>query len=239
MVSGIIDRWGRIDVLVNCAGIIQVSPQRCLTVDDYRDAMDTHLWGPLNTIDAVLPHMRRRRDGNIVNIASIGGEIPLPHLLPYCASKYALAGLSETLATELASDGIRVTTVCPGLMRTGSPRNAFFKGQHRKEYAWFSIGASLPFITMSSQRAARKIIEASRYGRPYIALSPPAKIAARVHAMFPNTFIRMMRIVNGMLPGPNGGLRVNKVGKESESFLSPSPLTWLNERAAVKNNEVR
>ena len=97
----------------------------------------------------------------------------------------------------------------------------------------------MPLFTMSSQRAARKIIDACRYGRPYIALSPPAKIATRIHALFPNTFIRTMRLVNAMLPGAEGGLRVNKLGKESESSVSPSAITWLNERAAVRNNEIR
>ena len=77
---------------------------------------------------AVLPEMRQRGAGRIVNVASIGGKISVPHLLPYSASKFALVGLSEGLRAELAKDGIQVTTVCPGLMRTGSPRHRPVQG---------------------------------------------------------------------------------------------------------------
>ena len=108
------------------------------------DAMAVHFYAPLYTTLAALPHMRIRGEGRIVNISSIGGKIGVPHLIPYCASKFALTGLSEGLRAELLADGIYVTTVIPGLMRTGSPRNATFKGQHEAEFAWFSISDSLP-----------------------------------------------------------------------------------------------
>ncbi|HLU48704.1 MAG TPA: SDR family oxidoreductase, partial [Planctomycetota bacterium] len=139
MVRMVLERWGTVDVLINVAGIIQVGPVEAMTPEDFREAMDSHCWGPLNTILAVLPEMRRRQWGRIVNIASIGGKQAVPHLLPYVTSKSALVGLSNGLRTELAKDGILVTTVCPMLMRTGSARNAIFKGQNDKEYAWFKI----------------------------------------------------------------------------------------------------
>ncbi|MGH9900873.1 MAG: SDR family NAD(P)-dependent oxidoreductase, partial [Pyrinomonadaceae bacterium] len=123
-------RFGRIDVLVNNAGVIQVGPVEEMTLEDYEEAMRTHFWGPLHMILEVLPDMRRRGGGRIVNVSSIGGKIGVPHLTPYSASKFALVGLSEALRAELGKDGVVVTTVCPGLMRTGSPRNATFKGQH-------------------------------------------------------------------------------------------------------------
>src|SRR5262249_50390239 len=135
MVAVVQYRWGPVDVLINNAGTISVGPVETMTLDDYRRAMRTHFWGPLYTIHAVLPAMRRRGTGRIVNISSIGGKVSVPHLLPYNASKFALVGYSEGLRAELARDGIVVTTVCPGLMRTGSPRHAFFKGRHRAEYA--------------------------------------------------------------------------------------------------------
>ena len=75
----------------------------------------------------------------------------MPHLLPYSASKFALVGFSEGLRAELAKDGIRVTTVCPGLMRTGSPPNAAFKGRHREEYAWFALSDALPILSISAE----------------------------------------------------------------------------------------
>src|SRR5204863_2590958 len=125
------------------------------------------------TLD-VMPDMRARREGRIVNISSIGGKVSVPHLLPYSASKFALVGLSEGLRAELAKDGIVVTTVCPGLMRTGSPRNAQFKGQHRAEYAWFTLSDSMPFFSQSAERAARQILSACRHGEAEVVLSLPA-----------------------------------------------------------------
>jgi NAD(P)-dependent dehydrogenase (short-subunit alcohol dehydrogenase family) len=238
-INGVIDRWRAIDVLINNAGIIQTGPQQNMLMSDYRDAMNTHFWAPLHLIDAVLPSMRRRGQGRIVNIASIGGELSVAHLLPYCASKFALVGLSQGLSAELASQGIYVTTVCPGLMRTGSPRNALFKGQHRKEYAWFSIGASLPGLTVSSQKAARQIVRACRQGSPYLGISLATKVATRANAIFPSLFTRTMRVVNDLLPDPSPVGNRSYLGKESFSAWSPSTLTTLNERVAVANNEVR
>ena len=118
-VKGALDRNGRIDVLINNAGIIQSGPVDNMTLDDYEDAMNTHFWGPLYMITKAVPHMREQGEGRIVNISSIGGRIAVPHLLPYSASKFALVGLSDGLRIELARDNIIVTTVCPGLMRTG------------------------------------------------------------------------------------------------------------------------
>ena len=239
LIDTIVDRWGAINVLVNNAGIIQVGPEECMKLKDYRQSLDTHLWGPLYAIKAALPHMRRQGSGRIVNIASIGGEISVPHLVPYSAGKFALVGLSEGLCAELARDGIYVTTVCPGLMRTGSPRNADFKGQHRKEYAWFSIGAGMPLLSISSRRAAERIVRACRLGRPYLAVSWPSYAAVRVRALSPAMFVRLMRLVNLFLPAPGGVGKTTKKGEQSFSAWSPSAMTILNERAAVRNNEMR
>ena len=231
------DRWGGIDVLVNNAGVIQVGPIECMTLADYRQAMETHFWGPLNTILAALPYLRRSPSPRITNIASIGGKISVPHLVPYSASKFALVGLSEGLRSELAASGILVTTVCPGLMRTGSPRNATFKGRHREEYAWFSIADSLPGLTIDSGRAAQQIIEATRRGDAQLTISIPAKIAVRGHAFFPGLSAAMLALTNSLLPRPGGiGTRAAR-GAESESRWSPSWLTALSEQAAARNLE--
>jgi short-subunit dehydrogenase len=147
--------------------------------------MKVHFWGPLYAISAVVPDMRQRKAGRIVNIASIGGKVNMPHLLPYNASKFALVGFSEGLRAELAKDHVAVTTVCPGLMRTGSPRNALFKGRHRAEYTWFSISDAVPLVSQSAERAARQIIEACKRGDAEVVLSLPAKVASVVHGLFP------------------------------------------------------
>ena len=232
------ERFGRIDVLVNNAGVIEVGPMEVMTLDDYEEAMKTHFWGPLYMTLAVLPSMRERRDGRIVNIASIGGKISVPHLLPYSASKFALVGFSEGLRAELKKDGIVVTTVCPGLMRTGSPRNATFKGQHRAEYAWFSISDSLPVTSMSASRAARQVVAACRRGDAEVVLSIQAQLAVLFHGLFPGVTADLLGLVNKLLPAPGGIGTSSAKGKESQSDISPSWLTTLSERAAARNNEL-
>ena len=230
--------YGRIDVLVNNAGIIQVGPLSSLTHGDFENAMDTHFWGVLHAVEAGLPLMRSQGEGRIVNIASIGGQMAVPHLLPYSASKFALVGFSDGLRAELMKEGIYVTTVCPGLMRTGSPRNATFKGQHRAEYAWFSISSSIPLLTMSAERAARQIISACRYGRAKITLSIPARLAAAANALAPELISDLMGLANWFLPQA-GGIGHHAVqGKDSSSWASPSVLTTLTDRAAQRNNEM-
>jgi len=238
MVRRVRERFGKIDVLVNNAGTIQVGPLEVMKREDFEHTMRAHFWGPLNTILAVLPEMRERGDGRIVNISSIGGKIAVPHLVPYSASKFALVGLSKGLNAELRKDGIVVTTVCPGLMRTGSPRNANFKGKHRDEYAWFSISDSLPVTSIKAERAARQIVDACKQGRAELVITIQAKMAVTFDALFPELSADLMAVVNRVLPGPGGiGERTAK-GRESTSSWSPSWLTRLTEEAAMNNNEV-
>jgi NAD(P)-dependent dehydrogenase (short-subunit alcohol dehydrogenase family) len=229
---------GSVDVLINNAGIIQVGPVETMTLADYHLAMAIHFWAPLLCTEQVLPDMRRRRHGRIVNISSIGGEIGVPHLVPYCASKFALNGLSQSMRSELAKHSIYVTTVCPGLMRTGSPRHALFKGQHRAEYTWFSIGGGMPLLSMSADRAARQIISACRYGRAKITLSIPAKLAVCANTLAPELTADINSVVASLLPEPGGVGRASIEGQHSTSPLSPSILTTLNDRAAERNNEM-
>ena len=134
-VERVVSRHGAIDVLVNNAGIITVGPLEHASIEDFEESMAVHFWGPLHTMRAAIPHMRRQGGGRIVNISSIGGKVGVPHLAPYCASKFALVGLSEGFRAELLRYGLYVTTVCPGLMRTGSARHAVVKGQHLLEFA--------------------------------------------------------------------------------------------------------
>jgi short-subunit dehydrogenase len=239
MVQQVRDRFGAIDILINNAGIDIVGPMDVMTLEDYDDGMKLHFWAPLYTTYAVLPQMRERHQGRIVNISSIGGKVVFPHMLPYCASKFALTALSEGMRTELANEGISVTTVCPGFIRTGAPENVIFKGQHRKEYAWFSISDSLPLLSMSAERVAQKTIAALKRGDAEIILSLPAQIAARFHGLFPGLNTNLLTLVNWFLPAASGGIGTERaLGKDSHSFLSPSWLTYLSNRAARRNNTI-
>lgn len=237
MVQAARERFGRIDVLVNNAGLIQVGPMEVQTLADYEAAMKTHFWGPLYTTLAVLPEMRERQSGRIVNISSIGGRISVPHLLPYSASKFALVGLSEGLRAELAKDGIAVTTVTPGLMRTGSPLQASFKGQHQKEFTWFTISDSLPLTSISAERAAREIVAACKQGAAELTLTLPARLAIPFHGVFPGLTADLLGVLNRVLPEPGGIGTEAARGVESQTEIGRKWST-ASYAAARKNNEL-
>jgi NAD(P)-dependent dehydrogenase (short-subunit alcohol dehydrogenase family) len=231
-------RFGALDVLINNAGVIEVGPAETMSLADYEEAMATNFWGMLNPTLAALPAMRERKSGRIVNITSIGGKLGIPHLLPYSASKFAAVGFSQGLRAEAAVDGIKVVTVCPGLMRTGSPRNAIFRGQHRSEYAWFSISDALPGMSVSAERAARRIIAACRRGDAEVLFPIPARIASIVNGLAPGLTTDALSLVNRMLPRPGRQPTGRRKGAESQSWLSPSWLSHLGDRAARKYNQV-
>lgn len=229
---------GPVEVLINNAGVIQVGPADEMTTEDYQRAMEVHFAAPLHTMQRLAPTMRRRRSGRIINIASIGGQFSAPHLLPYCASKFALVGLSQGMRAELARDGVYVTTVCPGLMRTGSHRHALFKGRHRQEYAWFSLSASAPLLAMNAERAARCILQSARHGRAQLTLSLPAKLAATANVLAPELVADLACLATSLLPQPGGIGQQAVEGEQSTSAWSPSFATLLGERAAIRNNEI-
>ena len=239
MVAEAEGRFGAVDVLVNNAGTISVGPMEVMTVEDYQEVMNIHFWGPLYTTLAALPAMKARGGGRIVNIASIGGKIPAPHLLPYTASKFALVGFSEGLRAELKKDNVYVTTICPGLIRTGSPRNAWFKGQHRAEYAWFTISDSIPLTSMNAARGAARVVLASQRGEAELVLSIQAKLAVTFHSLFTGISTDINAIINRMLPAPGGIGTQRARGEESESAVTRSPLTALTQEAARANNQMR
>src|SRR5438552_11593642 len=203
-VRQIIDRFGKIDVLINNAGIIEVGPLEHVTSEDFERAMRLHFWAPLELISQIVPEMRIWGGGRIVNISSIGGKVAVPHMASYSASKFALTGLSDALRAELARDNIHVTTVAPGMMRTGSHVNAKFKGRHDAEFAWFAASAGAPLISMNAERAARKILAACRRGQPSLTLTFAARTAILGHALFPNLTGYAMRLINTFLPEPAG-----------------------------------
>jgi len=239
-VAAVLEFRGAIDVLVNVAGVIQVAPVENLELKDFQESMDVHAWGPLHTIRAVVPHMRLRGRGRIVNISSIGGLVAVPHLLAYTMGKFALTGLSDGFRSELAKDGILVTTVAPGLMRTGSHVNATFKGQHRKEYAWFAISGANPLLSTSVSDAARRIIEACRYGEPRLIITWPARLLHAANALFPGLTAFGASVAARLLPGPVAtAANATHTGWESRSSIAPSILTRPNDRAVEPNNEAK
>jgi NAD(P)-dependent dehydrogenase (short-subunit alcohol dehydrogenase family) len=237
-VQQIVERFGRIDVLINNAGIIQVGPLEHMTCEDFEEAMTVHFYGPLYTTLAVLPHMRRAEGGRIVNVTSIGAKIAVPHMAPYSASKFALLGLSDALRAELRRENIFVTTVVPGPMRTGSPPNAQFKGQFKKEFAWFAITDALPLLSVSGERAAESIVEACRRGAPRLVIGLQTHAAILFNELFPTLSAELAALANRLLPEPDpAGSKELRSGWESQSNWVPSWLTRLSDEATLRNNE--
>lgn len=232
------EQFGRIDMLVNNAGTIAVGPLDSLTRQDYEDAMNTHFWGMYNAVEAARPIMQQQGGGRIVNVTSIGGKVSVPHLLAYSASKFAAVGYSEGLRAELAPKRIGVTTVCPGLMRTGSPRNAFFKAQHRKEYTWFALSDTLPGISIGARAAARSILDAALRNQAEVVLSLPAQSIALLQGVAPSMVSNIMRLGALLLPGPGGVEQQRMRGHESTTAATESPLTALGKKAEREYNQI-
>jgi short-subunit dehydrogenase len=237
IVQRTIEEMGGIDILVNNAGQIAVGPFETQKLEDFQNAMDVMFWAHVYTVLAVVPHMIERGSGSVVNITSVGGKVAVPHLLPYGCAKLAAVGLSEGLTSELERHGIHVTTVVPGLMRTGSHLNASFKGDHRAEFSWFSLGATLPLISISARRAARSIVKAVRVGSPEITLGIPAKAAVAFHGLFPGTTAKLFGLANRALPGTGSANSEIRRGAEIDSPLKDSVFTMLGRKAAKRFNQ--
>jgi NAD(P)-dependent dehydrogenase (short-subunit alcohol dehydrogenase family) len=200
VIAAAMERFDRLDVLVNNAGVIQVGPVVTMTAQQFEDALGSMLWGAVHTSLAAIPVMRALGGGRIATITSVGGKLPAPHLLPYTTAKFAATGFSEGLRVELAKYGISVTTVVPGLMRTGSPRNALFTGSRSAEYRWFTLGDSLPLLSMDAERAARVIVSGVLRGRAEMVLTAAAKLGVLVHGVAPGLFMKVAALADRLLP---------------------------------------
>jgi NAD(P)-dependent dehydrogenase (short-subunit alcohol dehydrogenase family) len=229
--------FGPVDVLVNDAGVIAVGPFDEMTVGDYEEAMKTHFYGPLYTTMAFLPGMRERGHGRIVNISSIGGKVSVPHLLPYCASKFALAGYSEGIRAAVKRDGVYVTTVCPGLMRTGSPRHADFRGKLEDEYAWFASADSLPGLSIDATRAGRMIVDACVHGDAELIMPAAAWVGAKANALAPGIASDVLSLTERFLPQSDISDDEKRSGTGITRKSIPGWLAARDDRAASENNE--
>ncbi len=244
LIAEVTAHYGQIDILVANAGIIEVGPVQNMTRQDFEDALAIDFWGVLHPILSLLPQMQARRAGRIVTIASIGGKVAFPHLLPYAVAKFAATGLSEGLRAELGRDGITVTTIIPGLLRTGSYFHASFKGGQPKEFAWFGLGDSLPGGSISAERAAREIVTATRRGEAERILSLPANLLSLAHGILPGPTTDLLALINRfVLPPPSGSpdAQTTSTGFEAAPEVPSRPafeaLTTLGRAAAEKLDE--
>jgi NAD(P)-dependent dehydrogenase (short-subunit alcohol dehydrogenase family) len=234
-VAQVQERLGPIDVLVCNAGVISVGALRTQRHEDFAETMGIHFWGLVHPVLAVLPQMLERKEGRIANVTSIGGKISVPLLLPYNASKFAAVGLSEGLRAELAGTGVYVTTVVPGLMRTGSFLAAQFKEPQRTTYSLFTPISATPLTTISAERAARRIVDAVRHGDAEVTLTLHAKLAARAAGIAPALTADGLGLLARVLPK---GERPEKIaGREIASPIDRSFVTAPGRRAAARLNQ--
>jgi NAD(P)-dependent dehydrogenase (short-subunit alcohol dehydrogenase family) len=229
---------GPVEVLFNNAGIISMGPVEETTLADFEDSVATHLYGAVNCTRAVLPGMLRAGGGRIVNISSIGGKIPVPHLSAYCAGKFALTGYSGALRAELGRRGVGVTTVCPFVMRTGSQVNALFKGRHRDEFTWFMLAGSIAPFSVPAPDAARRIIAAVERNGAEVLVGVEAAVGARLYGACPRAVSALLGLAARLLPRPGGIGSAQERGLESRTRWSTIAPTRPVYRAALDHNEV-
>lgn len=234
------NRFGPVDILVNNAGIMRVLPFEDSKREDFERSMDVMFWAPYQLVRRVLPSMRARGDGRIVNITSIGGLVSVPHLLPYSCAKFAFLGFSEGLQAELSRSGVSVTTVIPGTMRTGSHMNAQFGGDPSREFAWFAASATLPLMSVDATAAARKVVAAAKRRQRVCFIGIPARVAALVRGAFPGLTAMTLAASATSLPEPTGR-RSFVPGKRIDPWMPSSfrTATRLGRRAAEQNLELR
>ncbi|MGH3406049.1 MAG: SDR family NAD(P)-dependent oxidoreductase, partial [Streptosporangiaceae bacterium] len=148
--------------------------------------------------------MHAQQHGRSVTIVSLDGKMSVPHLLPYSVAKFGAVAFSEGLRAELGSGPVTVTTVVPGLMRTGSQECAEFSGRREAEYTWFALAATLPVLSMDAGQAGRQIVAAIRERRAEVILTRAWQFVARSAAIAPSLTAAALHIASPVLPNPEG-----------------------------------
>ena len=238
LVRQVTGHLGKIDILVNNAGHIKAGPFASFDHADFEYAMNIMFWAPVNLTFEVLPQMQARGEGHIVNITSVGGRVSVPHLLPYSCAKFAFVGFSTGLSAELERNHVRVLTVVPGLMRTGSYLNAEFTGAARDEFAWFGLLGNLPGVSVSARYAARRIRSALETQRRNCVVGLPAKLLISSEALAPETTRTILSFVNRTLL-PSSTTQETHRGESLNQSLGKlfQALTILGKKAALTFNE--
>ncbi len=176
------------DVLVNCAGMTLVAHVCATTHEDWSRMVELNLMGPINIIDTFLPGMTARKSGHIVNIGSIDGLIPIPGQAPYCASKFAVTGLTEVLYFDLKHRGVGVTLVCPGAVSTpmaqGMPIRDFphqIGGDKMMGFLWKLVES----LSNTPENIAHHAADAIEYGHFLVIPGFPSRMMWHYRRLFP------------------------------------------------------
>jgi NAD(P)-dependent dehydrogenase (short-subunit alcohol dehydrogenase family) len=192
---------GPIDVVVANAATLEVGPCETFAPADFDAAMREIFGSAMHLSVLALPRMRARHSGTLVFITSIGGRLGVPHLAAYSAAKFAQVGLAEALHAEVAKDGVRVLTVMPGLMRTGSHLRATFRGRAEAELTWFGASAIAPLVSIDADRAARHVVRAMARQDRFLMFTPAAQLGTWLHDFAPNAWSSLAGLIGRLLPG--------------------------------------
>jgi uncharacterized protein len=176
-VQQVIESFGTIDILVNSAGLLIADEIEQLKVEDLRRMMDVNLFGALNAMQAVMPTMRKAKNGNIVNISSLAGRRGMSPLGGYSATKFALVGLTEAMRVELFNSGIKVSLVMPGVIDTPMAHDAMkrdaFKGMPS-------------MMAMPARWVTWAVLAAAAFGLTEVDVPPGAAVAEKLASLFPD-----------------------------------------------------
>jgi len=220
--SRVAQELGPIDVMVANAATIDVGPIETLKPADFDAALSEIFGSSMRAALSVLPSMRARGSGTIAFITSIGGKLGLPHLAPYSAAKFAEVGFAEVLSAEVAKDGVRVLTVAPGLMRTGSHLHAQFRGDRERELSWFGALALAPLMSIDANRAARHIVRAIARGDRFLTFTPAARLGIWLHDSAPELWSLLARTAARLLPENSAGSFASSVQEGAEVIRESS-----------------
>jgi len=168
-VSEVSAALGPVDVLISCAGVLRRDFVEDVKPEDFEQSFRLNVGAAVWLTQGVLPGMRERGFGRIVLVSSELGLIGGPSYASYCTSKWAIVGLGEVLAHELAGSGVRATVVCPGDVRTD---------QLEEEHEWGPTGGVTPEKAMSADYVARAIVRAAERGKPVVVIDRPHLRAA-------------------------------------------------------------
>jgi NAD(P)-dependent dehydrogenase (short-subunit alcohol dehydrogenase family) len=173
LVGKTMDAHGRIDVLVNNAGVVTGGRLDEISKDDVDRMVGVNVWAPLRLTQLVLPHMRERKSGAIVNISSVAGRMGIPYYATYCASKYAMRGFSESLRRELRPDNIHVMAVFPGGTATDMIENV--------DFARFGVSVA------TAQQVGNAILRGVQWRQPEVFIGLGESLLSRWNDFMPWT----------------------------------------------------
>lgn len=200
LVEKALAHFGHVDVLINDAGIFCLGPVEEFSLSDWRQVIDTNVWGYIYTIHALLPHFLERGNGTIVNISSIGGIVPIPYQTPYTTSKYAVTGLTKALEAELSPKGIQVYGIYPNFIRTSINERTIFRGkdeqtkQARQEL--IDTAVKTPVLE-KAEDVAEAIWQAIKNGQSDKIVGT-AKLSKITYKFFPGLMQSLFRRIFGM-----------------------------------------